>query len=83
MVVFIFNISIMTQKSGKRGEVALTAPIFDFQDFKFFVNLSVKNAITSRKLIFFEVSIFFYFNSLPETIKIEIHSDEADSYEFS
>ena len=58
MVVFIFNISIMTQKSGKRGEVALIAPIFDFQDFKIYVNLSVKNAITSRKLFFLSM-IFF------------------------
>ena len=46
----------MTQKSGKRGEVALIAPIFDFQDFEIYVNLSEKNAITARKFIFYEIS---------------------------
>ena len=45
----------MIQKFRKRGEVALIAPIFDFRDLKIYVNLSEKNAITGRKLIFFEI----------------------------
>lgn len=44
---FCFNNSKMTQKSRKRGEVALIASILDFQDLKIYVKLSEKNAITS------------------------------------
>ena len=55
--VFFHN-SKMTQKSRKRGEVALIAPILDFQDLKIYVNLSEKNAITRGKFIFFEISKF-------------------------
>ena len=40
------------------GEVALIPPILDFQDLKIYVNLSEKNAITSPKLIFFEILKF-------------------------
>ena len=58
MVFFFFNNSKMTQKSRKRGEVALIPPILDFQDLKIYVNLSEKNAITSPKFIFFEILIF-------------------------